>query len=209
MVKCLALLIFLATPAFCNFPLDEVTLDYRLDMDSCDLRLEGPLKGIHAIIVDRLEDLRRDRLYELYNNGTIDEITLNRHIPPIYENYWRSRRPVELGKSFAILNTEIFTLLNTGAVSIAYPRLTIDSDDNSASLLFVKNEPKVKRGLTISFQPDASITTRPPYINNVSCELSIFYYKGSTRYISCSIAAIYKINSGEIIAQLSIKLLQW
>jgi hypothetical protein len=184
-----------------------LTFDLDLDFNRHSVTLDGPIRLVHTALIDRLDDLRRDRLFLLYNSGEISEIELQRNLP-LYRSPVKGPK-VRWGTEVPILRTGFFTLLNTGGVQLKYPRLAADFSSDEVNLLFTDVEPTVKRGLTITARPDISISSRPPYLRQAEFALILYYYERRQKAAAFTFSYLYNLEGRTYTFLVDFTLLLW
>lgn len=192
-----------------SFGLDPycVSCDTEIDFNRHSVILDGPIKLVHTAIVDRLDDLRRDRLFLLYNSGEISETTLQNNLSLYVAP---TKGPiVRWGRTTPIIQTGLFSVLNTGGVQLKYPRLAADFSQDELRWSFSSYEPTVKRGLTVTFRPDASISSKPPFVRQLEFGIVLFYYERGSKCASITFSYLYRFRDRDSVLLLEGALLLW
>lgn len=202
-------MIFLISFVSTSFALSpkDVLSDHNIDFNRHSVILDGPIKLVHAALVDRLDDLRRDRLFLLYNSGEINETALQNNLS-LYIALTKGPI-VRWGRTTPIIQSGFFTILNTGGVQLKYPRLAADFSKDSIDWSLSEYEPTVKRGLTATFRPDASISSRPPFVRQLEFGIVLFYHDRGRKCASITFSYLYRFRDRDSVVLLEGALLSW
>jgi len=204
-----------------------LSLSHVVFSGDIDLRRDDPIYlGIQGTLYSEVNnylwDMYREDALMRYNVGDIGEGELSRRLSPsspsnsqspspILPFYGFNRKVLLVGNTYCLYDCTLFSLYNDLRIKPKYPSIVITNKGPSVALLYEGGIPggALKRGLTITFRPGASVSSNPPFLNLVSFDVIIFYYRGSYRVLSLIGSASYKLKDNDARASISLQLLNW